>query len=89
MLQWKWVEELGVCFEVLEAVSLAFVDGILVLIRDWVLSVHAEGGGFEVGKDSTNARKGIGLGPSIRCTRRESFLPKFMVSFRVGQDKAR
>lgn len=84
------VEEVGECMDTLEVVSLAFEDaGTFASTLACVFSVHAEGGGFEVGSDSTKARKGIGLGPSIFFTWRESCLPRFMLLLLDGQDKAR
>ena len=83
------VEELGVCLDVLEVVSLTLEGAAFTSILAWVLFVHAEGGGLEAGKDSTRARKGTGRGPSIRCTRRDNRLPRFRVPIREGQDRAR
>lgn len=82
------VEEVGVCRDVFEQLPLV-LEGTFTSILACVLSVHAEGGSFVVGRVSMKARKGTGVGASILWTLRASCLPRFVVPVRVGHDKVR
>lgn len=84
------VDDVGVCLEVMDVESLPREDGgFLASTIAWVFSVHADGGARVGGSDSTNARNGMGVGPSIRWARRDSCFPKCISTVLVGHDKAR